>query len=520
MIKTIYDMTYNLSSLPPLADTPEQPLAIDCDATAVLHLTDGCASNEMSYCFPGREFILSARPITLGPVPLGYLFPLSFLTIIGRAAACTLLLTDSGLRSVSLAKDASGVTIRLQFTESIASHRLRLIGHAPDWHCGLDLYRRWYSSRYGRRHLHPRLTGCFQLWRYFLHPELAPGSPGHKAGFSEELQRLLDEFGGAEALLLFDLGYDPHTHVRCGNTAIYPASLPRELLRDVQESSLLQIYYLDPYLVQERSPLFHALPDSVWQTDAARWPLKLWRNDEWAPCLTEPLWQDICRGQLATAATQLSLDGVYFDELGFGTTYPCCSPGHAHAKPIDQPRAELEFVDSVAPPDLLRFCEAFPSDHELPAFHAALSDATSAVDISRFAHPEVRIFRMTQCDRPGDDLAGCLDKALFNGEGFFIGNDIANEQWYPAAIRQRIRRNHAILRRYAAIFDSSDCTPLVPLHSVCLANRFRRGNEAILTLLNPATTPQALEIGGLQLTIAPGTVRVIYQHGVHYHTVL
>ncbi len=40
---------------------------------------------------------------------------------------------------------------------------------------------------------------------------------------------------------------------------------------------------------------------------------------------------------------------------------------------------------------------------------------------------------MTQCDRPGDDLAGCLDKALFNGESFFIGNDIGNEQWYPTA---------------------------------------------------------------------------------------
>ncbi len=513
-------MTYNLSSLPPIADAPEQLLPIDCDATAVLHLTDGRASSEMSYCFPGREFILSAHPITLGPVSVGYMFPLSFLTIIGRAAACTLLLTDSSLRTISLAKDASGITIRLQFDESVAPHRLLLIGHAPDWHCGLDLYQRWYYSRHGRRRLDPRLAGCFHLWRCFLHPELAPGSPGHKAGFAEEMQRLQDEFGGAEALLLFDLGYDPHTRVRCGNTAIYPASLPRKLLRDVQESGLLQIYYLDPYLVQEKSPLFHALPDSIWQTDSARRPLRVWRDDEWAPCLTEPLWQDICRGQLATATTQLRLDGVYFDELGFGTTYPCCSPDHAHAKPIDQPRAELEFVDNVTPPDLLRLCEAFPSDHELPAFHAALSDASSTVDILRFAHPEVRIFKMTQCDRPGDDLAGCLDKSLFNGEGFFIGNDIGNEQWYPAAIRQRIRRNHAILCRYAAIFDSPDCTPLVPLHSVCLANRFRCGDEVILTLLNPAATPQTLAVGDQQLTIAPGAVRVIYQHGSDCHTVL
>lgn len=110
------------------------------------------------------------------------------------------------------------------------------------------------------------------------------------------------------------------------------------------------------------------------------------------------------------------------------------------------------------------------------------------------------------------------DKALFNGEGLFLGNDLGNDVWYPASVRAKIRRNHRLLRQYADCFDASDCEPLVPLHDVVLAHRFGGGERQILTLFNPSGTVQRVNLpaagGIITAEVPPQTTRVVLrEHG-------
>jgi hypothetical protein len=123
------------------------------------------------------------------------------------------------------------------------------------------------------------------------------------------------------------------------------------------------------------------------------------------------------------------------------------------------------------------------------------------------------VFKMTRCDCPGGEDAAFWDKALFNGEGLFLGNDLGNEAWYPASVRAKIRRSHRLLRQYADCFDSPDCEPLVPLHDIVLAHRFGGEERQILTLFNPSGDVQRVELpapaGSIAVDVPPQTTRVV-----------
>ena len=489
--------------------------SMTCQAEETIHVTDGAETGRLRYCFPGREFLLSEREVVLPAVASGYFFPLSFLTVIGRTAGCTLLFGGTALENFSFCKASDGVSVTLRFAVHSRS-TITIVRHGTDWKEGLACYRHWYAGANGARHLRPELHGCFQLWRCFFHPQLRPGSTGAQRDIEAELSLLAKEYGGAEAALFFDLAYDEKTKIRCGNRDPLLTAVPE--LSAVCASGLLPVLYLDAYLVQEGSAVYRHAPQDFWQTDASGQPLKIWRADEWTPCLHLPDWQAFCRRYLAEARRRFPFVGVYYDEFGFGGQFRCANAHHGHAVPLDQIAEERAFVEATAPPGMLRLAETFPSDRSLPAFHAVLSDSASLVDILRFAHPEVKVFKMTRCDCPGGEDRAFWDKALFNGEGLFLGNDLGNDVWYPASVRAKIRRNHRLLRQYADCFDASDCEPLVPLHDVVLAHRFGGGGRQILTLFNPSGTVQRVNLpaagGSITAEVPPQTTRVVLrEHG-------
>lgn len=476
-------------------------------STEVLYFKDSIDSSKLQYCFPGREFILSDKTCNYRNILSGYLNPLSYFTVTGQKQGCTVFFEDDGERKISFSKDSYKLILNIEYKNKYKIHKIKVVSHRTNWKDGLFLYRKWYREKYGTKKLSPKLKGCVNIWRYFFHRELCPGNVMKRnKSFDDIYRSLVKELGGAEIILLFDSAYNPSTKIRCGDEKPFgpyninqklsdnislPLNQPQEernfnnQISQIIKTNLIKLMYIDPYLVQKGSTADKKHSAFLKQKDQFGNDIKQWRPDEWAPCLLQQEWKNFCKSYIERGIKEFPFDGVYFDEIGNGNQYQCSNRLHNHAYPVDQKKAEREFISDVSPKGLLKVCEFFPNDTYLSSFDATLSDANSTIDILRFAHPEVKIFKMIHCDYPiGNDIKS-VNKVLFNGEGFWIDSDFNNIEWYSEKVKAAIRRNYNIMKSYSEIFESSDCEPLIDCGGECLANRFTYEQRSIITVYNP-----------------------------------
>jgi hypothetical protein len=74
---------------------------------------------------------------------------------------------------------------------------------------------------------------------------------------------------------------------------------------------------------------------------------------------------------------------------------------------------------------------------------------------------------------------------FFNGEGFWLEGPATNTAWFPTNICSLITKEHAILRKYADAFRSTNPIPLVAtLNTNIYANMFPGANRTVWTLYN------------------------------------
>lgn len=450
-----------------------------------------------AYCWPGREFVLSRQDAKL-QVPRGYFFPLSFLTFVYQQTGYTILL-QTDFRSIGLTKEGEGLRLSLEYGPEVQVIELEICRHRPDWHVGLELYQEWQHQSIPRSQENP-LRGSFHIKRSFFHQELCQRHAFEADGKCHLLEQWQEDnqLAGVDTLLLFDHSFLPKQEVRCGNAdplagftdiAGYKAQA-----KVLQKEGVHLFAYFDPYLLDSRSELAGKYGADLAIRDESGSIVHNWRAEDWHPCLSDKSWKQESARYIRMAVEQLGSDGIYLDELGHGSQYHCCAGRHDH-QDFNQTAVEHAYTEACLPErtDCMAMSEFPLVDRMTGRFAAVLNDSASALDIYRFALPGVKCFRMVHCDYPLGNSPLAVNRAFFNGEGFWLDNDLRDPDWYPPDILRRIHAQYQALKKYVRYFEAENNQPLTAgsTESV-LINRFGVVGDCIYTLLNIADTEQEI----------------------------
>ena len=481
-------------------DGGEEMLTLRPDAAGGVSLALCLPEKLAAYCWPGREFLLSAEDARL-QVERGYFFPLSFLTFVYQTCGYTLLL-ESDFDALQLTKAGNELSVKLRYPAGMAEAHLRICRHRPDWHEGLVAYRRWRERHLPADAVRGALRGHFHLKRYFFHQELCRRHAQAADGSCRLLEQWREDgqMAGVDTLLLFDHAYRQETGLRCGLAdpleGLSDPEVVRRQIRGIQEQGGKVFAYFDPYLVDEGSAMARRQGRTAAIKQADGEIARNWGASSWHPCLTLPTWQRDSAAYIRRAVRSLPVDGIYLDELGNGTQYCCHDQGHRHPY-FRQTKAEAAYAKAClqAAPGRLSMCEFPPVDRMAGQFSAVLNDSASTLDIYRFAMPEIKCFRVINCDYPLGHNSFAVNRAFFNGEGLWLDNDLENEEWYPADILRRIKAQYEVLKKYADYFEAEENRPLERGGPI-LINRFGPSQDCLLTAINATDTEQETLLPG------------------------
>lgn len=449
----------------------------------------------LTYCFPGREFVLSKEPRTIH-CPRGFLWPFPFVTVLLGDRGVTLI--ADAAQALTLQKDERDLAITFEGTETVES-----VPHDGHFWSGICAYRAHLVAVYGAPQPMPAYAAaCFHVRRYFFHKRFCRQAILENGGV--HLRDIYDAdchaVGGIDAGLLFDYAYDVATDLRCGNDAPWhddPAlrpSLCAEIHALAQEGCTFFAYF-DPWLIQDGSAWDRTLRGAAEVRDKNQEILRIWDLHQWHPCISYAAWRTTSLQYLKHVADLLPVSGLYLDECGNGTQFPCQNALHHHPEGETQTEREISYLLFLKErlPFTHFLCEFAPDVRLAQHFDIVLSDTRTTVNIYRFILPHIRFVRIIHCDRPiGDDLMQ-VDLSFFNGEGIWLDNDLTDNAWISPRVRTAIRTQYAIQKAFVACFSSADCEALVtPQASRVLAHRFTDGKTSVYTFWNPL--PRAISL--------------------------
>ena len=448
-----------------------------------------------AYCWPGREFVLSHAAARF-KVDRGYFFPLSFMTFVYQSYGYTFVL-ETDFQRIGFYKDETGMRLELTYGPEVEEARIRVYRHQPDWHDGLCLYRAWC-----REHLpmirSRALKGHFHIKRYFFHQELCRHHVFTADGSCRLLQQWQEDqqLAGVDTLLLFDHAFQTEGQIRCGNRSPLAgfSDLDGYLSQagKLREHGALLFAYFDPYLLDGNSDLACRYGEKLAIKNASGRTFHNWRIEDWHPCLSDKEWQRESAAYVKEAVKGLQADGVYFDEIGNGTQYICHDSQHGHPR-FRQVAAESRYTAHclAAVPGSLAMSEFPMVDRMAVDFDGVLNDTASALDIYRFALPEMKCFRMVNCDYPLGNAPQAVNQAFFNGEGLWLDNDLRDQEWYPSEILERIKAQYQVLKGYEAYFEAEETRPLSEGSTESVwVNRFGCVDDCVYTALNVTQAEQ------------------------------
>lgn len=465
------------------------------------------------YCFPAREFVLSDANCNFSCAH-GYFFPLSYLSVLFDKFGYTFL-SDTDFLKVSIVKSEEKLRISFVYGSSIKRALIKCIKHSSCWKDGLAAYKKWFEQRAEYLFTKNPLQGKYHIKRYFFHKELCPKTIFEEGKCSFYQQYIQDSHlaGGIDAALLFDYAYDPSANIRCGNLnplcgVIDIKSLNEDIQKIKNENGCKIFIYYDPYLVQNGSYMDLKYGNDLKILDKDGNPKYIWDETQWHPCISQPCWIDESVRYLKKAFESIAADGIYFDEMGKGVTFKCCSKRHKHAD-YNQNDAEKYFVESVMKhfDDALNICEFPPSDRLAGCFCGVLNDTRAVFDIYRFCNHRTKYFRIINCDLPIGDNYYEVNKAFFNGEGLWLDNDLDNKEWYSQRVIDVIKEQYKVMKEYSKYFDSEDIEPLISSsNKFVLINRFTYENGSVYTAINTCKqTQKAL------MNIGTGNLKILYR---------
>ena len=454
--------------------------------------------NNLTYCFPGREFILSEKYCDIS-VNNGYFFPFHFILIIhknGNEEKCTTLILQSGrLNNLTLKKYLHSekkveiVEVAFFYESDTDDEKAVLrLDDTGDFHVGLEQYKNWYLEHYGRK-ICNKFAGKFHLKRMFLYEKFCKASiiKNGEVDVKSILERDREAFGDVDLALLFDIGYDPKRDIRCGNRkpCFLEDSQIEKLKQQIENSSMVWFGYFDPCIIQDDSDWDDKYKNRLKIRDNNQNVCRMWGPELWHPYLNDEEYMFDAAEYVENMQKVLPMAGVYLDEIGNGMQY--------NYNGYNQILAEAGFVDYLQKnnSDKLWMCEFPPVFEMANQFDIVLSDTKSLLNIYRFILPWIKYVRIIGCDLPLGDNEWEVNKSFFNGEALWLDNDPDNKTWYPENIKKVIRKQYEVLKKYGELIDEGVATPLFQIDAKnILCNRFEKNNQAIMMLINPENTQQ------------------------------
>ena len=173
------------------------------------------------------------------------------------------------------------------------------------------------------------------------------------------------------------------------------------------------------------------------------------------PCPSSSGWQDYFSQLAAETTSLLNVDGIYYDQYGFGyltNNYGCYNPLHEH--PIIEGSVSsnymgigetqmLEKTRNKVGNEKVIYVEEMPTDVSTQYLDGSFTYAInkskfstgtrmnpSSLNLFRFAFPGFKTFELLQVDNPiGEDTIG-VKNIFFNGEGIWIEGPLNDSGWF------------------------------------------------------------------------------------------
>ena len=460
----------------------------------------------IAYMLPGADFCLS-RECGEYELDYGARFPLSFVGLFFERIGITLISENGTDKKFSLRKHGGCIEVSIAFPNgSRFAPRMFICTHYPDFHASLSAYREHYRSLHGAP-----VTGdfgsAFHIKRYALHSEHFSNNVYNNGRYTllSEYEKDVSAFGGIDVAQLFDWAYTKKDG-RVGSyrpwDELKNTDELRCQLRDISGRGTVTLAYTDAYFVKKGTVLSEQFGEAETIKDSHGEPYYQLGEDHWVICPYTESWQSFLANAAEAAVTRLGFDGVYIDQIGYGTHYRCSDSSHAHSVPSHQNFGEHSLVSRIKSRLGLPIAvEYFPADISLDMCGAALTDNDGYTVISRFVHPHIKQFKVINCDEPIGDNALAVKKAFFNGLGLWLDGDSASDDWYSPRVRSLIKKHYEIMKRFADAFDSDSVIPLIGTAVERVqANLFMGTDTAVFTLFNrgeDAVSADLIPIGEL-----------------------
>ena len=452
-------------------------------------------SENLYYCFPGREFIYSNQERDFS-CRYGYMWPIPFIAVNYRDDWTMYIADGETLAGVRICKNNVSFTASFMWREETEKNSLTELHFTGGMRQMIQTFRTWYDDVRGK--LAPMtdfMKNVFHVRRYFFYEKHSTSAVFRNGDIEleERYQEDCELTGGCDAGLLFDYSYDPGRDIRCGNADasvfddIILEKLNRQLIEIQESSGTLFFAYIDPYIVENGSDWDKGFGNRLPIYDENQELLQIWRRDMWHPCLDSEDWQENICDFINKVTEVLHVEGIYLDEFGNGNQYECRRSDHFHKPSDNQIDAEKKFLTRLSDsfPEKVFMTEYAPVDRMNGMVGMVLSDTRTTLNIYRFIFPEIRFVRIVNCDGPIAGERYELNKSFFNGEGLWIGDDVRNKEWYPDDILYLIREQYSVLKEYKKYFSSSDVEPLISSSTEgIMANRFSYESNRIITFLN------------------------------------
>jgi hypothetical protein len=518
-------------------------LALVCPQLGGLRVADD--RSDCWYLLGTHSTVLDNRSYKLEEV-YGGAFPLQLIDLFAPRAGggLAMMVPDASLAEKTFrfqqTADAASTSVlyprvRVPAGGEVALPETLLLLHLGDWHESFDAYRQTLRAA------SPESTACLVSQRltapdrairpgrmadvFYCRRDYPLGGTGYlfdPPARRYTAERLIDEaaagFGGLDMIDISGWAY----HEAIGRVGEYRTNdlgglgELRRCVSDAHQRHAKLGLYFEGYLVDKRAPIA-ARALAAWQfIDKAGKP-KWWPGDmELFVCPAVEKWQKELSQAVADVAGETGADAVYLDEFGFcGPDKACWSREHGHPVPSNPMLGETAMLRAVRREldgrGLQRvgiYIEQVPCDAIMPLIDGALNYGMSATTLQhatklplhRFLFPEMSSMEMvSEGIRPlpfdEDDLQRCI----FHGSAMWLKGRAAS--WYSPGFLETARRARPIFQKYAKVFASPDCTPLVPtLATGIYANRFATADAIVVTVYNAAYTEYA---GDLLSTPAP-----------------
>ncbi|MHB1461266.1 MAG: hypothetical protein ACYC1M_08305 [Armatimonadota bacterium] len=368
---------------------------------------------------------------------------------------------------------------------------------AGDWRDALKSYRTWVDTWYKPRDRGAKTSFLHSSFDLFSQPncdaalaELDKHPTPEYLQFMVQKNRILGDYGYRDDWSLAEL---------------------QRFVSECKRRGIVTNHYVEGYIASKST--------QVWKDHGAEWGQMQGKEYQvgfanqcmW---LCHPGWHEWLAGETTRLASDLKLDSIYLDEVGWGTgdkstsDNPAHNPGRfqqdgamtgAHNL-LRRVRAGLDQVN----PDITMYTEGPAVDGLLPyldgvedyscvQFKTYPAAYRIPVHFMRFVFPEFKFADIP--DGTPSEIDTQLKLCLFNGTGFMASTE---EAGVPGSWLGRI---HAILRDHRDAFTELHPTPLVAtLANGVYCNRFTSPTKTVFTLFNNNDYPVSGQVLSLPVT--------------------